>query len=155
MPLAELVAVKAVFIYQCGSGTAFPCASEFPGGMYSLHGCTSAHMLKALAIGPNVPAMRGHAVDANHQRLGRHISPLLYFREDEANLPWVKEVLFFLLLLPLGMGIGIMFEVVGGVLHGPVEAGIVHDCGTPLGTVFNSWFVSNYTKRLNTPTLGP
>lgn len=26
-------------------------------------------MLKAFAIGPNVPAISGHAVDANHQRL--------------------------------------------------------------------------------------
>jgi hypothetical protein len=60
-----------------------PCASSFPGGMYTLHFSTSAHMEKAekkllsvlqgslkmilpLAIGPKVPAINGEAVDANH-----------------------------------------------------------------------------------------
>lgn len=46
-----------------------PITSEPPGGIETLQLSTSAHMLKALAIGPKVPAMRGHAVEANHHRL--------------------------------------------------------------------------------------
>jgi hypothetical protein len=40
-----------------------------PGGTYSLHSDTKAQMLSELAMGPNVPAARGQAVEANHQRL--------------------------------------------------------------------------------------
>jgi hypothetical protein len=39
--------------------------------MCTRHVSTRAQMLKAFAIGPNVPAIKGHAVDANHQRLAR------------------------------------------------------------------------------------
>jgi len=41
--------------YHLGSGMASPCASVPPSGIEILQLWTRAHMLKALAIGPNVP----------------------------------------------------------------------------------------------------
>lgn len=63
-----------VFVYNSkthhlGSVIDSPVASEPPGGIETLQLSTSAHILKAFAIGPKVPAMRGHAVEANHHRL--------------------------------------------------------------------------------------
>ena len=42
-----------------------------PGGRIWRQGRTRAQMLKAEATGPRVPAIRGKAEAANHQRLGR------------------------------------------------------------------------------------
>jgi hypothetical protein len=52
-----------------GSLIALPWASVPPSGMNSRQFCTNAHIEKAVAMGPNVPAINGAAVDANHQRL--------------------------------------------------------------------------------------
>lgn len=53
-------------ISHFGSVIFDPCPSSLPGGIYTLHFSTSAQIENPLAIGPNVPAMRGLAVDANH-----------------------------------------------------------------------------------------
>jgi len=53
-------------ISHFGSVIFEPCPSSLPGGMYTLHFSTRAQMEKPLAMGPNVPAMRGLAVEANH-----------------------------------------------------------------------------------------
>jgi hypothetical protein len=51
-----------------GSGMPFPVCSSFP-PKSSRQFPTSARMLNADAIGPNVPAMSGNPVAANHHRL--------------------------------------------------------------------------------------
>ncbi len=45
-----------------------------PGLMICRHGRHRAHMLKADAMGPKVPAIMGNADEANHQRLFERIS---------------------------------------------------------------------------------
>jgi hypothetical protein len=56
-------------MYHFGSGIGTPFSSAAPGGMYTLQCTTKAQILNAEAIGPNVPAMSGNAVLANHHRL--------------------------------------------------------------------------------------
>lgn len=46
-----------------------PAFSVPPGVKMTLHGSTRAQMLKALLMGPNVPAIRGIPVELNHHRL--------------------------------------------------------------------------------------
>jgi hypothetical protein len=61
-------------ISHFGSSIVNPCPSSLPGGIYTLHFSGSAQTLKAFATGPNVPAINGHAVDANHQRLRKSVN---------------------------------------------------------------------------------
>ena len=60
--------------YQLGSFTEGPFASLLPGGIVTRQYTAKAHILKADAMGPNVPAIRGKAVDANHHRLYSMVS---------------------------------------------------------------------------------
>ena len=53
-----------------GSCMSMPCSSVPPGGIFTLQFSTRAQMLNAFAIGPNVPAISGIAVDAYHHRDG-------------------------------------------------------------------------------------
>lgn len=53
-----------------GSGISMPCASVPPGGISVLQYWTSAQTLKVFAIGPNVPAKSGNAVEAYHHLAG-------------------------------------------------------------------------------------
>lgn len=55
--------------YQPGSSTVTPLSSRVPGSTYARQCTTSAHILNVEAMGPNVPATSGNAVEANHQRL--------------------------------------------------------------------------------------
>lgn len=54
-----------------GSSIGMPFCSAAPGGIETRQCTTRAHIEKAEAMGPNVPAIKGNAVLANHQRLGR------------------------------------------------------------------------------------
>lgn len=55
--------------HQGGSVTKVASATPVPGGRCWRHWRTRAHMLKAEATGPSVPAIMGKADEANHQRL--------------------------------------------------------------------------------------
>lgn len=55
--------------HQGGSGTKMALATSVPGGKCWRHCRTRAHMLKAEATGPRVPAIMGKADEVNHQRL--------------------------------------------------------------------------------------
>jgi hypothetical protein len=49
---------------------AYPSSVGVLSGIESRQGSTIEHILKARAIGPNVPAIMGNADAANHHRLG-------------------------------------------------------------------------------------
>ena len=55
--------------HHFGSGMNSRKAMSSPGAYFCLHGRTSAHILKAEATGPKVPAIMGNAELANHHRL--------------------------------------------------------------------------------------
>ena len=59
--------------YHVGSliHSASSILSLSPSGSDCRHGRTRAHILKADATGPRVPAIMGNAEEANHHRLGR------------------------------------------------------------------------------------
>jgi hypothetical protein len=61
--------IELTAMSHLGSVTRSPWPSSEPGGIYTRHVSTSAHILNALAMGPKVPAIKGQAVDANHHRL--------------------------------------------------------------------------------------
>lgn len=52
-------------VYHFGSSITVPSSSGVVPGRYSLQLDDNAQILKAEAIGPNVPAKRGPAVDSN------------------------------------------------------------------------------------------
>lgn len=63
--------------HHFGSGTSIPfCSAAPPGGMNTRHFPTRAHIENADPMGPSVPAIKGNAVLANHQRLSCKISTL-------------------------------------------------------------------------------
>lgn len=66
---STLISCVPLHSYQGGSSTYVPEASMVPGGTSTRQGMVKAQILKAEARGPNVPATRGKAVDANHHRL--------------------------------------------------------------------------------------
>lgn len=59
-----------------------------PGGMYTLQLEDKAHMEKAEAMGPNVPAMRGHAVDSNQYRLQGIVSAKCSLEFSKDKITW-------------------------------------------------------------------
>jgi hypothetical protein len=76
--------------HHFGSSICSPCPSSLPDGIYTLHFSTRAHILNPFAMGPNVPAISGQAVDANHHRLCA--SQSAYSSKDHSNgLTWVLE----------------------------------------------------------------
>ena len=63
--------------HHAGSSIDIPASAVIRGGDNSRQGAARAHMLNAEAIGPKVPAIKGKAVDATHQRLRKNISLVL------------------------------------------------------------------------------
>jgi hypothetical protein len=63
-----------VIAYHAGSSIYIPASAVSIGGDNSRQGDAKAHILNAEAIGPNVPAIKGKAVDTSHQRLRKIIS---------------------------------------------------------------------------------
>ncbi len=122
--------------------TAWPMVS--PGGMCCLHGRTRAHILKADATGPSVPAIMGNAAAANHHRLDE-VAMLVsglsqsccgeveeHSRRIEMSLV-IRDALS-------GQPLALLIEC-ALILSDMLAAGVVHpdsaqECGPPGGSLF-------------------
>ena len=82
-------------------------------------------MLNALAIGPNVPAVNGKAVEANHHRLRLSVSSS-GSKIVGKGIPWIQEIGFLFLLLLLIMLVWVPLQVLRDLFHGFVQARVVH-----------------------------
>lgn len=69
-----MLILTCVAKHHFGSSMVVELVTVPPGGMYTLQLEDKAHIENAEAIGPNVPAMRGHAVDSNQYRLQHIVS---------------------------------------------------------------------------------